>query len=1166
MVTKYFFRTRHVSGRRACRVIAVSAVLAFISGCGGGGSSPAPTADFAFSVSPDSATVSPGGVLLAQVSVTAQNGFSGSVAVSVTGLPSGVTVSPSSPFTMSPGSQNITINVPATAAQGNLTVGLQASSGSLQHSASVALQVQTQALASFSLTLNDTQLFFSQGGSANTTVGLDIISGGNSNYEVQFTVDGLPAGVQATFGENPYPVGQASNSLTFTASSTALANYATLTVIATRTADGVEGSAQLALTVTPPVGTLPSIRTDFVREDGTPAAAVFDRVHNLVYASNTQWNRVDVISPTTHQILSSIPAPSPTGMDMSLDGTHLIVTSNVQQIVSVDTSSLQVVQRTSVPTQTGGVSSIPDLVANTSNGSSLLGMTNNSSPPSYTLEQWNPTTGSFSALTAPGIGPWINQLVRTGDGTKVLVVDYGSDVNMAVYDAASSTFTASGQSAVGQVLGVAASPSAHQFAIVGTTGFAIVDSNLNLLAVPQLGGIFWGMTYSPDGTELYVMMTLSSVVGGPSYPVILTFSTGDYSMLGVAPAFQSGSQAVPFAADTTGLIYGGFTHGLVIDDATNFQNVLTLPVGPPAGQVSPADEAPLNIPLTTGLGQVAFDVLPDIWFGNTRGTNIQFNGPLVTVTAPASATAGLVNVKGVLPDAWFFMVPQSFSYGSQILFTGGNAGSTQGGASLALIGYGLIGDNGSPTVTIGGQTAKVTGSAKYVDFNDSGFNAIYPFPGIDEVIVTIPPGSPGAADLTLTSSAGTATLSNAFNYLSVADYPSADTFTYVLYDSQRHWIYLSAGDHIDVFSADTDQFLTPIIPPSVSGARQIKGLALSPDHSQLLAANFTDISVAIINPDNPSSSTAVPIPVNLVNAPGVADVVATSNGQAFVDGVSGTFSGCAGQVWELDLTTLKSTLRTDVPGLQEGGNGFWRNATGSQVLLAGTECGIYLWNSSTDTFTAGQGLVNDSSSASGDGYWFASDYTRLDTGMIPHIQAQLPEFFTILLASQDLPGEKMNASGSLLYTPVPQGFATVESNGIQITDTNLGTGLGQVLLAEQLGTLTQNVMDFDETGNRLFLITNQGLTVVQMPSPALSIGYLNPATGSTSGGTTVTIRGSGFESGAAVSIGGSAANTTFVDSSTLQIVTPSGSKGGARVSIQNSGGTPYSLDAGFTYQ
>jgi IPT/TIG domain len=186
--------------------------------------------------------------------------------------------------------------------------------------------------------------------------------------------------------------------------------------------------------------------------------------------------------------------------------------------------------------------------------------------------------------------------------------------------------------------------------------------------------------------------------------------------------------------------------------------------------------------------------------------------------------------------------------------------------------------------------------------------------------------------------------------------------------------------------------------------------------------------------------------------------------------------------------------------------------------------------------------------------------------MIQHIQAQLPEFFTILLANQDLPGEKMNASGSLLYTPVPQGFATVESNGIQITDTHLGTGLGQVLLAEQLGTLTQNVMDFDETGNRLFLITNQGLTVVQMPSPALSIGYLNPATGSTSGGTTVTIRGSGFESGAAVSIGGSAANTTFVDSSTLQIVTPSGSKGGARVSIQNSGGTPYSLDAGFTYQ
>ncbi len=1163
--------------RRFDYVVAVIVLAGLPCSCGGGGSSAGgggvsqtQTPDFSISVTPDSATVPPGGALLAQVSIAPLNDFSGSVTVNITGLPMGATISPSSPFTVASGSQNITISVAANAAQGNFTVGLQASSRNLQHSASLALQVQPQALASFSLSVSSDQLFFSQGGSASTTVSPTVISSGNANYAVELSVVGLPPGVQATFGANPFVMGPPSTQLTFTANSSAIANYASVIVFATRAADGVQESAELEINVSPPVGSLPAIRTDFIREDGTPAAVIYDPVHDVFYASNTQSSRVDVISPTTHQILNHIPAPNPTGMDMSLDGKHLIVTSNAQQIVSVDTSSLQIVQRHNVTpiVQGGATYAIPDLIANTSNGTVLLGMTNFSLPPSYYLEQWNPATGTFTALSAPGVSAWINRLVRTGDGAKVLVVDYGSDQNLAVYDAASNTFTASGVSAAGQILGVAASPTAEQFAIVGTSAFTIVDANLNLVAVPQLGGFFWGMTYSPDGTKLYVMMTLSFVLDGPSYPVILTYETTSYSLINIAPAFQDGGQqGVPLAADTSGLVYSQFSHGMVIDDAANFQNVLNLPVGPPNGQVGSADEAPLNTPLNTGLGQASFDVLPDIWFGNTRGTNIQFNSSLVSVTAPPSATAGLVNVKGVLPDGWFFMVPQSFSYGAQILFAGGSAGSTQGGASLALIGYGLLGSSATPAVTIGGRAATVTGASKYVDFNDSGLNAAYPFPDMDEVMVTIPPGSPEEADVTITSSAGTSTLTKGFNYLSVSDYSSSDTLTYVLYDAGRHWVYLSAGDHIDVFSADTNQFLTPIVPPSVSGARQIRGLALTPDNSTLLAANFADMSVALIDPDNPSSGRVARIPVTIVNAPGVADVVATSTGQAFVDGISGTFAGCGGQVWELNLTTLASTLRTDLAGvgLQVGGNQFSRNATGSNVLLAGPGCGTFFWNSTTDTFTQSTAGVANSSASSGDGYWFAADYTRLDSQMIQHIQTQLPEFFTALLTSLSLPGEKMNASGSLLYTPVPRGFGAVQSNGVEITDTNLGLGVGQILLSEQL-TLAQSMMDFDETGNRLFLITNKGLTIIELPNPPLSIGYLSPTTGSTSGGTVVTIRGSGFQAGATVTVGGREAGATFVDSSTLQITTPSGSAGGARVSIQNPEGISYYLDAGFMYQ
>lgn len=1153
--------------------IAIACTLAAgITGCGGGssgGGGPTSKPDFTLSASPNSGSVTPGGVLLTTVTVQALSGFAGSVSISVTGLPTGVTVSPPSPFSMSAGTQNVTINVPTNAAQGNLTLTLQASSGNLQHSANIALQIQTQTLATFSLFLNGNELSFQQGGSAATGLGLGLTGSGNDNFEVQFSVSGLPSGVQATFGANPFVATQPATTLTFAASPTSLANYVPVTVTATRTADGIQASGQLTLNVTPPVGSLPPIRTDLIREDGTPAAAVYDSVHSLIYVSNTNWNRVDVVSQSSHQITTSVSAPSPTGMAMSLDGKHLIVGSNMQQIVSIDTTLLQVVQRTNIPIQSRTLSPFPALLANANNGTTLVGMTNFSLPPSYSLEQWNPTAGTFSPLSPPGIGPWINQLVGTGDGARILVVDYGSDLNMAVYDSATNSFTASGQSPVGQVLGVAASPSAEQFAIVGAKGLAIVDADLKTLATPPLGGEFWGMIYSPDGSKLYATMTLSLSLTGPAYPVILTFDTSSYSLVGVAPAFQgpcwANSQAVPLAADNSGLIYGAFTEGLAIDDSTNFHNVLSLPVGPPCGQIN-LNEAALNTPLVTGLGQVAYDVAPDVWFGNTRGTNIQLQGPSASVTAPPSSTPGLVNVKAVLPDGWFAFTPQALSYGVEVFYLGGNVGSVQGGASLALIGHGLLGKSGNTSVTIGGQTATVTRASEYVNFNQSTINQAYPLFGVDEILVTIPPGPSGPADVTVTSDAGTATLPKAFTYVPVSDYPSADTLTYVLYDPKRHWVYLSAGDHIDVFNADSNQFLSPIIPPSVTGARQMKGLALTPDNSKLLAANFSDPSVAIIDPDNPPSSAVVSIPVNIKNAPGVADIVATSTGKAFVDGISGTFSGCAGsQLFELDLSTLAVSLRSDLsPGLDIEGNNFSRTSTGSDVWLTGDYCGGYLWNASTDTFIRGRNAIG--SSISGDGYWIASDYVRLDTQMIQHMQAQLPEFFTALLNFPDMAGEKMNASGSILYTPVLQGFAYVQSNGIEITDTNLGRGLGQIMLSEQIASLAQMPMDFDETGNRLFLITNKGLTILQLPSPPLSIGYLTPTTGSASGGTPVVIRGSGFESGATVTIGGVLVPTTFVDNSTLQVTTPAGSVGGVRIAINNPDGTSYSFDDAFTYQ
>jgi hypothetical protein len=111
----------------------------------------------------------------------------------------------------------------------------------------------------------------------------------------------------------------------------------------------------------------------------------------------------------------------------------------------------------------------------------------------------------------------------------------------------------------------------------------------------------------------------------------------------------------------------------------------------------------------------------------------------------------------------------------------------------------------------------------------------------------------------------------------------------------------------------------------------------------------------------------------------------------------------------------------------------------------------------------------------------------------------------------------------------------------------------------------------DENGERLFAITSTdgtaqkaGITVVQLANVPLGIGTLTPASGPAAGGTTLTIRGSGFLSGTTVTIGGNSASVTFKDMNTLTVVTPAVTAGPQRVTITNPDGETVSLDAAYT--
>ena len=97
------------------------------------------TTKFSLSASPGSVTVAQGNSRSSTITVTPANGFTGSVTLSASGLPSGVTAK----FETNPTTSTsvLTLNASSTAATGTATVTVTGTSGSLTHTATISLMV-----------------------------------------------------------------------------------------------------------------------------------------------------------------------------------------------------------------------------------------------------------------------------------------------------------------------------------------------------------------------------------------------------------------------------------------------------------------------------------------------------------------------------------------------------------------------------------------------------------------------------------------------------------------------------------------------------------------------------------------------------------------------------------------------------------------------------------------------------------------------------------------------------------------------------------------------------------------------------------------------------------------------------------------------------------------
>jgi hypothetical protein len=176
-----------------------------------------------------------------------------------------------------------------------------------------------------------------------------------------------------------------------------------------------------------------------------------------------------------------------------------------------------------------------------------------------------------------------------------------------------------------------------------------------------------------------------------------------------------------------------------------------------------------------------------------------------------------------------------------------------------------------------------------------------------------------------------------------------------------------------------------------------------------------------------------------------------------------------------------------------------------------------------------------------------------------------------------VPGIALHPTGALIYEPFLDGRAptappaTGIHGGIDIRDAHSGQLRLRLYLPEAFAMLNTDVdglhggfLTTDEIGQRLFALTTGGLSIVQLANVPLGIGTLSPSSGAAVGGTTVIVRGSGFQSGIKAVLGGKSAMVAIQDMNTLILTSPALSPGQQQLILTNPDGESVSLDAAFT--
>ena len=773
---------------------------------------------------------------------------------------------------------------------------------------------------------------------------------------------------------------------------------------------------------------------------------------------------------------------------------------------------------------------------------------------------WDPVAGTMIQRDSPNL-PFPQNLTRSADHSKVLLTYLGT---AEVYDAASDLYT--GPFPVNGT--PALSPGGSQIASSNGTSVTFYDTNGNVEGSVLLeAGPTPQVIYSRDGRRLFVFCDFYG------YLSVATIDTASFAPIGISPDVNGGAERILLDIDETDMAFVGANRGMSFVDVSSpggihlpaFYVLSPEPVAPDAvSTTAPTTVITAGPSFDPNSSYTAYIGGPPASPGTIFTSNVTFQATsqvneLQIVVPPAPPQ--VANMIVVRSDGWWSLAPLAIRYGPHIWKVVGNAGPASGGTKVTIYGFGL--DTPNTSVMIGGVATNVSGTFPIGGNTDFVYS-------LNTVSLTTPPGMPGWADVTVTTPYGTTTLAKGYQYLASANVlPLSGALNQVIYDRKRRRLYVSNGTSnlVHVISADSEQLITSI--PVPSGP---VGLALTPDGTRLAVVSAGNGTVSVLDPNQfKVVQTYSVLTASDTNSGcgGVAlgDAAAGSHGMLVT--IDCTNSLIGGDLHYLDLNTgslsCVGLAGCDSTGTSMGVLGSFSVASSldGNLIVTGYYGGASLFNMTTNSFVSG-GYAGDSVTINDDSNVLGLDAGVHDTRFFLKAALQDVDFLDAgFLSPYNIAGAKYSPSGSLYFLPEAPLSGVSPPESVDVFDVHRQRLALQVALPEPL-VAGLNSMCLDEIGSKMFALSQSGITIAQLAAVPLSVASVNPS--SVTVGATITIRGSGFQAGAQVSLNSTQVQTTNIDANTISVTVPGGLTGPIQVIVTNPDGGTYNYDAAFTIQ